>query len=152
MAKFVGISEGYEYQHNATKNRKSNTRNRGNSNSPLFFEQTSYVTHAFIYSLNLIRYYGKTTIRTDKFDKCTRIFTRSVVTPNKHVAVSRPNVSFPNNTTKLTTQCLPTVPFFRDIYKQTRPSSKIRGRVECLQVTVIIRRNGTKFDRISARP
>ena len=27
MAKHVGISEGYEYQHNAIKNRKSNMRN-----------------------------------------------------------------------------------------------------------------------------
>ena len=27
MAKIIGIGEGYEYQHNATKNRKSNIRN-----------------------------------------------------------------------------------------------------------------------------
>ena len=27
MAELVGISEEYEYQHNATKNRKSNVRN-----------------------------------------------------------------------------------------------------------------------------
>ena len=29
MAELVGISEGYEYQHNATKNRKLNVRNPG---------------------------------------------------------------------------------------------------------------------------
>ena len=27
MAELVDVSEGYEYQHNATKNRKSNIRN-----------------------------------------------------------------------------------------------------------------------------
>ena len=41
MVELDGISEGYEYQHNATKNRINVTR--GNSKFAMLFEQTTYV-------------------------------------------------------------------------------------------------------------
>ena len=46
MAELVGINEGYEYQHNATKNRKSNIRNPRKFKFAILFEQSTYVeTH-----------------------------------------------------------------------------------------------------------
>ena len=42
MAELVGISEGHEYQHNATKNRKLNTRNPRKFKIAILFEQTTY--------------------------------------------------------------------------------------------------------------
>ena len=43
MAELVGTSEGYDYQHNATKNWKSNLRNPWKFKiRDTFFEQTTY--------------------------------------------------------------------------------------------------------------
>ena len=45
MAELAGITEGYEYQHNATKNRKSNVRNL---KFATLCEQTTYVAASII--------------------------------------------------------------------------------------------------------
>ena len=42
MTKLVGVSEEYEYQHNATKNENRIYVTRGNSKFAIIFKQTTY--------------------------------------------------------------------------------------------------------------